>query len=278
MKGSQFSKFIVFCLFAGVLSCTGKQNGSGTGSIDEYTLVWSDEFDYTGLPDPEKWSFDTEGNAWDWGNYEEQHYTSRRLENAEVKDGKLHICALLEEQEGKQYSSARLITKGKGDWLYGKFEISAKLPRGRGLWPAIWMLPSEWEYGSWPASGEIDIMENVGYMGDTILATVHTKSYNHSIHTQRGDSIVLPGCHDSFHVYQLEWEPHQIRAFVDGVHFFTFQNEKTSSGEWPFDKPFHLLLNVAVGGSWGGMKGIDDTIFPQAMEVDYVRVYQKQNK
>jgi beta-glucanase (GH16 family) len=275
MRVYKFWVFIVFGLSVGALSCTSKQGGPGAGGNDKYTLVWADEFDYSGLPDPEKWSFDTDGNAWGWGNYEEQFYTNKYLPNAEVKDGKLHIRALRQPYEGKQYTSARLITKGKGDWVYGKFEICAKLPRGRGLWPAIWMLPSDKAYGGWPASGEIDIMENVGYMPDTVLAAVHTKSYNHSIQTQRTDTIVLPGLYDRFHVYQLEWEPHQIRAFVDGKQFFTFQNENTSYSEWPFDKPFHLLLNVAVGGSWGGLKGIDDTIFPQTMEVDYVRVYQK---
>ncbi len=265
---------ILFILFL-VASCNNKKNEKVVGGQPEYQLVWSDEFDYAGLPDSTKWSFDTEGNAWGWGNNEAQFYTANRSENAEVKDGSLYITALKEDFEERKYTSARLVTKGKGDWLYGKFEVKAKLPRGRGMWPAIWMLSTDWEYGSWPASGEIDIMENVGYMPDTILASAHTKSYNHIMNTQRADTVCVPGCYDEFHVYKLEWEPNQYRVFVDDLHFFTFKNEGTGSDEWPFDKRFHLLLNVAVGGNWGGKFGIDDSVFPQSMVVDYVRVYQK---
>jgi len=170
------------------------------------TIVWSDEFDYAGLPDANRWTYDTEGNSTGWGNNESQYYTNGRPENVEVRDGFLTITAIKEEYEGFHYTSARLRTKGKGDWLYGRFEIRARLPDGRGMWPAIWMLPTDWAYGGWPESGEIDIMENVGYD--------------------------------------------------------------------PFDKRFHLLLNVAVGGNWGGAQGVDDTIFPRRMMVDYVRVYQ----
>jgi len=259
--------FLVCCITA-----QGKKDPA------KYKLVWSDEFRYKGLPDSTKWSFDTEGNAWGWGNNENQFYTSGRLENASVKKGKLYINALREDLEGKKYSSARLITKGKGDWLYGKFEIKAKLPEGRGMWPAIWMLSTDWEYGGWPESGEIDIMENVGFAPDTILASAHTKSYNHVIGTQRSDTIIIPTCYDRFHVYQLEWEPDHYTVLVDDVPYFTFRNEGTGPNEWPFDKRFHLLLNVAVGGNWGGAKGIDDSIFPQSMVVDYVRVYQKSNQ
>ncbi|MDZ7636463.1 MAG: glycoside hydrolase family 16 protein [Bacteroidales bacterium] len=131
----------------------------GTG---EKTLVWSDEFNYNGLPDASKWGFDTEGNAWKWGNNEAQYYTADRLKNAEVKERILHITAHKEDYEGLGYTSARLRTKGKGDWLYGRIEVKARIPDGRGMWPAIWMLPTDWEYGDWPKSGEIDIMENVG--------------------------------------------------------------------------------------------------------------------
>lgn len=265
--------FLVVLLLA--FGCVNTKTNKKEVVKDKYQLVWADEFDYSGLPDSTKWSFDTRGNATGWGNDEDQFYTSKRLANAEVKDGKLFINALNDDFEGHKYTSARLMTRGKGDWLYGKFEISAKLPQGRGLWPAIWMLPTDWEYGGWPASGEIDIMENVGYMPDTILATAHTQTYNHKIGTQRSDTICVPTCYNKFHVYILEWEPDQYKVFVDSVHYFTFKNEGTGFNEWPFDKRFHLLLNVAVGGSWGGKMGIDDSIFPQSMVVDYVRVYQK---
>ncbi len=265
----------IILLFYIMTSCQQAKNDKKEKVEDDYKLVWSDEFNYQGLPDSTKWSYDTDGNEYGWGNHEEQFYTNRRLANAEVKDGKLFITAIQEYYKEHKYTSARLITKGKGDWLYGKFEISAKLPAGRGLWPAIWMLPTDWEYGGWPESGEIDIMENVGYMPDTILASAHTKTYNHKIGTQRSDTIVVPTCYDEFHVYQLEWEPEEYRVYVDDKLYFTFKNEGTGSNEWPYDKRFHLLLNLAVGGDWGGLKGIDTTIFPPSMVVDYVRVYQK---
>lgn len=273
---SILNKGITLLVLISGISCTGKKSSKEDSKQDAYQLIWADEFDYEGLPDSGKWSFDTEGNTWGWGNNDAQNYTDSRIENAEVKDGLLRITAIKEATDGKAYSSARIRTKGKGDWLYGKFEVKAKLPEGRGLWPAIWMMPSDSEYGNWPASGEIDIMENVGYAPDTILATVHTKSYNHLIHTQRPDTICLPTCYDEFHVYKLEWTPEEMNIFVDDAHFFTFRNEGTGPNEWPFDKRFHLILNVAVGGNWGGLKGIDETIFPQSMLVDYVRVYQKQ--
>lgn len=272
MAGTYFSVFLLFGFLLAGTSC-GQVDQK---KADQYELVWADEFDYVGLPDSLKWSYDTEGNDWGWGNQEEQFYTKRRLANAEVKNGRLYITAIKENYKDRKFTSARLVTKGKGDWLYGKVEVSAKLPQGRGLWPAIWMLPTDWKYGGWPASGEIDIMENVGFMPDTILASVHTKSYHHSIGTQRSDTLTIPSCYDEFHTYQLEWEPAELRAYIDGQHFFTFQNEGTGTDAWPFDQRFHLLLNVAVGGTWGGAKGIDSTIFPRSMEVDYVRVYQKQ--
>lgn len=256
---------LIVALFAGC-----KPNPAGN-----YQLVWADEFDYTGLPDSSKWSYDTVGNAYGWGNNELQYYTRGRIENARVENGLLMLTALREEMAGRNYTSARLITKGKGDWLYGRVEVRALLPTGRGIWPAIWMLPTDWEYGGWPDSGEIDIMENVGFDPDTIVASAHTKTYNHVAGTQKNAKIFIPDCSDTFHVYALEWEPQQYRVYVDDKHYFTFKNEGTGPGEWPFDKRFHLLLNVAVGGNWGGQQGINDTIFPQSMQVDYVRVYQK---
>lgn len=268
-------RLILLVVFLPALGCVNTKTNKKEVVQKQYQLVWSDEFDYSGLPDSTKWSFDTRGNATGWGNDEDQFYTSKRLANAEVKDGKLFINALNDDFEGHKYTSARLVTRGKGDWLYGKFEISARLPEGRGLWPAIWMLPTDWKYGGWPASGEIDIMENVGYMPDTILATAHTQTYNHKIGTQRSDTICVPTCYNKFHVYTMEWSPDQYKVFVDSVHYFTFKNEGTGFKEWPFDKRFHLLLNVAVGGGWGGKMGIDDSIFPQSMVVDYVHVYQK---
>lgn len=240
-----------------------------------WKLIWSEEFDYTGFPDSTKWSYDTEGNVYQWGNNEAQYYTSGRKENAWVSDGVLRITALKEPMEGRSYTSARLITKGKGDWLYGRFEIRAKLPTGRGTWPAIWMLPTDWEYGDWPKSGEIDIMENVGYDPDTIVGSSHTEKYNHAIGTQKNAKIACTDCYKAFHVYALEWEEDEYRLYVDDQLYFTFKNEGTGYEVWPYDKRFHILLNLAIGGNWGGQKGIDDSLFPHVFEIDYVRVYKK---
>jgi len=246
-----------------------------TASAQEWRLVWSEEFDYEGLPDPDKWSYDTRGNATGWGNNEKQFYTSENSANAYVKDGILTITALKEPVEGKEYTSARLITRGKGEWLYGRFEIRAKNPTGRGTWPAIWMMPAANTYGGWPASGEIDIMENVGFDPDTIVGAAHTRAYNHSIGTEKSARIHVPTNYTDFHVYALEWEPEEYRLYVDGEHFFTFRNEGTGFAEWPYDKPFYLILNLAIGGNWGGQQGIDDTLFPHRFEIDYVRVYER---
>ena len=243
-------------------------------------LVWQDEFDYQGLPDPARWSYDVGGHG--WGNQERQYYTERRRENAYVEDGFLHIVARKEEWEGSDYTSARLVTKGKGDWTYGRVEVRAKLPSGVGTWPAIWMLPSHSEYGDggWPDNGEIDIMEHVGYNPDVIHATVHTRAYHHSIGTQKSATIEVPTSRTDFNVYAVEWTPEEIRAYVNGEHYYTFRNETLTNKEagyreWPFDKPMHLLLNIAVGGTWGGAQGVDASIWPQEMVVDYVRVYSR---
>ncbi|ACL69028.1 glycoside hydrolase family 16 [Halothermothrix orenii H 168] len=238
---------------------------------DQLTLVWSDEFNYTGFPDPDKWSYDVGGHG--WGNGEKQYYTEKRKENVWVEDGRLIIMARKEDYKGNKYTSARLVTRNKGDWLYGRIEVRAKLPRGRGTWPAIWMLPTGWIYGNWPSSGEIDIMEHVGYDMGVVHGSVHTRSYNHRLGTHKTNTIRVEEVDKKFHVYSIEWYPGKILFFVDNIHYFTFRNEGTGWREWPFDQPFHLILNIAVGGAWGGQKGIDDSIWPQSMEVDYVRGY-----
>jgi beta-glucanase (GH16 family) len=264
--------FIIFYL-TGFINV--KNQGSLKGKPETVkTLVWSDEFDYSGLPDSNKWSYDTSGNSGGWGNNEAQFYTKARLANAEVKNGYLFINALKEDYKGFKYTSARLITRLKGDWLYGRFEIKAKLPSGRGMWPAIWMLPTDGVYGGWPSGGEIDIMENVGYDPFWIVASAHTYSYNHKQGTQKNNKISVTDCYDAFHVYALEWDANEFRAYVDSTLYFTFKNEGTGYMVWPFDKRFHILLNVAVGGNWGGAQGIDDKIFPRSMIVDYVRVFR----
>ncbi|SJZ48694.1 glycoside hydrolase family 16 protein [Sediminibacterium ginsengisoli] len=234
-------------------------------------LVWSDEFNTNGLPDPAKWSYDTGGHG--WGNHELQFYTYREKKNARIENGVLIIEALKEQKNNNAYTSARLVTKGKGDWTYGRIDVKARLPRGKGSWPAIWMLASVPKL-KWPDDGEIDIMEHVGYNPGTVHASVHCKKYYHKIGTQKTATIPVPDFSDSFHVYSLEWDSEKITMLIDNKPYFSFQNEHTGNEAWPFDKPFHLLLNLAVGGDWGGQKGIDETAFPQKMEIDYVRVYQ----
>jgi beta-glucanase (GH16 family) len=238
----------------------------------DWVKIWSDEFDYTGLPNTTKWTYDVGGNG--WGNNELQYYTDARSENARVENGKLIIEARKEAYQGNQYTSARLVTKGLGDWKYGKIEVRAKIPTGNGMWPAIWMLPSENVYGTWPKSGEIDIMENVGFEPNTIHWNVHTESYNHSIGTNKGDKADFTAPYNNYYTYAVEWYEDSIRFLVDGVEYFKFDKESNNSNVWPFDQKFHLLLNIAVGG-WGGVQGIDANAFPQKMYVDYVRVYKQ---
>lgn len=241
----------------------------------EYQLVWSDEFDYEGAVDTSKWSFNTGGGG--WGNQELQYYTEEG--NAWVEDDKLIIELRKEEQGSNRYTSARLVTKDIAEWKYAKVEVSAKLPTGLGTWPAIWMMPAtDHNYGVWPNSGEIDIMEHVGYDQGVIHSTIHTKAYNHSKNTQKGKQVKVEDCSEQFHVYSVEWLPDKLIFSVDGEEHFTFEPTKYTKNptyeQWPFDREFYLILNIAFGGSWGGQHGIDESLESARMEVDYVRVYQ----
>lgn len=269
--------YLVLVLFLAFAACGTKDVKEQATIIEtasgKWEMVWNDEFDYQGLPDSTRWSFDTDGNAWEWGNYEQQWYTANRLENASVENGLLSIKAQKEDWETKQYTSARLRTLNKGDWKYGRIEVCAKMPKGKGTWAAIWMMPSEDKYGAWPKSGEIDIMEQVGSHPDTIFSTVHTGAFNHIINTQVGDTLPTLGATEKFHTYVLEWEEHELRSYVDDQLYFTFTNNGEGSDAWPFDQKFHLLLNLAIGGSLGGE--IDDSLLPHEYQIDYVRVYKK---
>ncbi len=240
--------------------------------------IWSDEFDYNGLPDSSKWGYDLGDGCPDvcgWGNNEAEFYT-KDLKNARVENGNLIIEAIKDSIGGKAFSSARLVTKMKGDWLYGRVEVRAKLPKGKGTWPAIWMLSTDWSYGGWPQSGEIDIMEHVGYDPGVIHGTLHSDKYNHVKGTQQEGKITVADCQDAFHIYAIDWYDDKIDFFVDGTLYHSVKrNPQDDFHGWPFDKRFHLILNLAVGGNWGGKEGIDESIWPQRMEVDYVRVYQK---
>jgi len=238
----------------------------------QWQQVWSDEFNYTGLPDSTKWNYDVGGNG--WGNNELEFYSEKRSENARVENGNLVIEARKEPWQGMNYTSARLLTKNKGDWQYGKIEVRAKIPRGRGTWPAIWMLGSTTPL-RWPDDGEIDIMEHVGFDQGIIHGSIHCKKYNHVIGTQKTATTQVADCSDSFHVYIVEWDNSVIKISVDTSTYFTFANERSGYDAWPFDNKMFLILNIAIGGNWGGQQGVDDTIWPQHMLIDYVRLWKK---
>lgn len=283
---------ILLFIFVLTLSCNDDKKTQDKTSVEKedtaktYQLVWQDEFATPGKPDATKWDYE-------YGlirNQESQYYTDS-LKNARVENGHLILEAHKEQianaaftsaeaknrkenQEFAEYTSASITTKDIAEWTYGKIEVSAKLPKGRGMWPAIWMLGENWEEVGWPKCGEIDIMEHVGYEKDTIYGTVHTEAYNHNKGTEKGGSTFIVDPYSEFHTYSMEWTPEKIDFLLDGKVYQQFVNEKKTENEWPFDQPFHLKLNVAVGGTWGGQQGIDDSIFPQRMLVDYVRVYQ----
>jgi beta-glucanase (GH16 family) len=236
-------------------------------------LLWSDEFNYTGQPDASKWTYDLGNgcpNLCGWGNKELQHYT-KHANNVSVDGSKLIITAR-RQKINNRYTSARI--KSTGSWKYGYIEIKAKLPQGRGTWPGIWMLPDSAIYGGWPRSGEIDIMEHVGYDPGEVHGTVHTQAFHHSIGTQVGKQHTVPTFHENFHRYAVNWTEDKIEFYIDNELFHTFANNGNGIDAWPFDHPFHLLMNIAVGGGWGGKEGVDKTIWPQKMEIDWVRVYE----
>ncbi|MEJ0086998.1 MAG: glycoside hydrolase family 16 protein [Pseudomonadota bacterium] len=243
--------------------------------------MWSDEFEVAGLPDAARWNYDTERNAAGWFNNELQYYANARLENSRVENGFLTITARKEDLStigvndwsGQRYSSARLLTRDKASWRYGFMEVRAKLPCGTGSWPAIWTLSTPPET-RWPNDGEIDIMEHVGFDQGVVHGTVHTGAYNHTRGNQRSASITIPDLCAEFHRYQLTWTAARIAVGVDDRNYYQYSNDNSGNAEWPFDSPQYLILNIAVGGDWGGQMGVDDTIFPVQMQVDYVRVYQ----
>lgn len=259
-----------------VLAATGEAESN-------WTLIWSDEFDGSEI-DLSKWNYDL-GTGSDygmigWGNNEWQYYTDRP-QNSYIEDGKLVLQALEEEFEGSSYTSAKLHTRGKAAWTYGRFEFKAKLPAGQGIWPAIWMMPVDSElYGGWPNSGEIDIMEYLGHEEGTVHGTLHYGAP----HTYTGAFLSLPegkSFADDYHVFAFEWEPGEMRWYVDDQLYLTqndwFTQRHSEAAEYtypaPFDRDFYLQLNVAVGGNWPGYPD-ETTQFPQIMKIDYVRVYE----
>ncbi len=252
-------------------------------SMDAYELVWNDEFDGTEI-DESKWSYDIgdgcqiSNDLCGWGNNELQYYTARE-ENAYIEDGKLVIKAIKENPlylGEHQYTSSRMVTKNKGDWTYGRMDIRAKVPIGKGMWPAIWMLPTDTVYGGWPGCGEIDIMEYVGDVPDEVFGTIH---YGHNAWYYNSQIIEKETgtYHDEFHTYTAIWNEECIQFQVDGANIGVPNNPSTALRDnttWPFDQRFHMLLNVAVGGNLPGAPD-ETTQFPQKLEVEYVRVYQE---
>lgn len=252
------------CVLLLLASC--RENGS--------RLVWSDEFNYSGSPDSTKWDYDIGAGNQGWGNNELEYYT-RDLKNVRVEDGRLIIEAHKDSVEQKAFTSTRIVSRQKGDWLYGRIEVKARLPEGKGTWPAIWMLSTDGKYGGWPMSGEIDIMEHVGYDPGIVHGTIHSESYNHMKQTQKEGKIAVQNTQHEFHVYAIHWTETKIDFLVDDQLYHTVTRDPAGDFKgWPFDQRFYLIMNIAVGGDWGGNEGVDENIWPQRMEVDYVRVYQ----
>jgi beta-glucanase (GH16 family) len=253
------------------------QDDTPDWNLQGWDLVWQDEFDGASI-DLSKWEYEVNANG--GGNNELQYYTARSA-NSYVKDGVLVMQALQEHFTGaegtREYTSARMRTLNKGDWKYGRLDIKAKLPRGQGLWPAIWMLPTDWLYGGWAASGEIDIMELLGQDIKTVYGTLHYGGqWPDNAHTGTSFKLTQGDFSNDFHVFRLDWEANEFRWYVDDQLYQTQKQWYTKGKPFPapFDQRFHLLLNVAVGGNWPGNPDATTT-FPQTMTVDYVRVYKR---
>jgi beta-glucanase (GH16 family) len=269
---------LVFCQKENTTEAGNGNNNDAIPVPEGWDLVWNDEFEGSAI-DPNKWEHEV--NADGGGNNELQYYTNREA-NSWVEDGFLTLQALKEHYPGpdgtREYTSARIRTAGKGDWKYGRFEIRAKLPEGQGLWPAIWMLSTYGNYGGWAASGEIDIMEELGQEPDKVYGTLHYgASYPNNV--QQGRSFILPEgtFAEDFHTFAIEWDTTRFQWFVDDSCYSTITSWYTEGHDYPapFNQKFHLIFNVAVGGNWPGSPDAT-TEFPQQMVVDYARVFQKE--
>jgi beta-glucanase (GH16 family) len=258
-----------------LLGCALFSLSASAQSLPGWILVWADEFAQAdgAAPDPAKWGYELGGAG--WGNQELQYYTSR-TNNVRIENGQLVIEALRENYGGRTNTSARLLTKGKGSWTYGRFEARIKIPRGQGIWPAFWMLGTDIDTVGWPTCGEIDIMENVGFEPSKVHGTIHGPGYSGG--RGLGGPYSLPGgaaLADDFHTYAVEWSTNQIKWLVDEQQYFSVTPTNLPAGKnWVFNQPQYLLLNLAVGGQWPGYPDAT-TVFPQRMTVDYVRVYSR---
>lgn len=242
-----------------------------------YELVWNDEFD-RGTTLGSDWRHEVQGPG--WVNNELQTYVNgeqggRRV--TEITDGHLTITAF---KAGSRVYSGRVYAMENTGWKYGIFEAAIRLPKGKGTWPAFWMMPANNNFATnpWPRCGEIDIMEEVGYHPEYTSSSIHCQAYNHTIGTQRTAERLTAGSQEDYHIYRLEWTPDYIETSVDGVRLLRFDNDgKGNVSTWPFDKPFYIILNLAWGGDWGGAQGVDESCLPATMDVEYVRVFQKVN-
>ena len=239
---------------------------------DGYSLVWHDEFNTGSELNAEDWKHEVQNSG--WVNNELQNYVNHKTPGGdlvtEVKNGKLLIHCV--KENGKIYSG-RVYAKVKQGWTYGYIEASIKLPKGKGTWPAFWMMPVNFK--SWPADGEIDIMEEVGYHPNYVSSSLHANAHVHSNGTQVTREVYCSGAEDDFHTYAIEWTAKNITTYVDGKVLLSYDNRGLGRDDWPYDAAFYVILNLAWGGSWGGAQGVDDSALPATMEIDYVRVFQK---
>ena len=239
---------------------------------DGYTLVWQDEFESGSELNQNDWTHEVKNAG--WVNHELQNYVNHKTPEGalvtEVKNGTLRITAL--KENGKIYSG-RVYAKVKSGWTYGYIEASIKLPKGKGTWPAFWMMPVN--FRSWPADGEIDIMEEVGYHPDYVSSSLHANAHVHSNGTQITHEMKCPGAEGEFHTYAILWTSKNITTYVDGQVQLSYDNRGLGRDDWPYDDPFYVIFNLAWGGDWGGAQGVDESALPATMEVDYVRVFQK---
>lgn len=233
-------------------------------------LIWSDEFNTNGAPDATKWGYNIGNGDNGWGNGEKQYYTNR-TDNVKVENGFLKIIAKKESYQGFQYTSTRLLTKGKFDFTYGRVDVRAKLPKGTGTWPAIWMLGANIDTAGWPACGEIDIMEHWGHNPTKISSATHTPSCSGGCANTTVGETTINDYDTAFHVYSIEWTANELKFLVDDVYKYSYKPSVINSSTWPFKAPQFLILNVAMGGSWFT---IDPNFTESVMEIDYVRVYQ----
>ena len=246
----------------------GEPVPNGAFVPEGYELVWQDDFSGASSELVKKWRY--ENWAPGYVNHELQRYVPDDRRTSYTQDGALYIVA---RKEGSEVISARM--NSRESWLYGYFEAAIWLPKGKGTWPAFWMMPNDQSKG-WPACGEIDIMEEVGVDADITSSSIHCEAYNHVKNTQKTASRKLPGAESEYHVYALEWTEDAIKTYVDGVLLLEFKNDRSGrESTWPFNKKFYLTLNLAWGGDWGGYAGVDEKALPCTMKVDYVRVYKK---